>query len=92
MHEWNRRLYDRVQREERMAKKSGRPVERSFDELQEHLVKKAAALTIGWTDVLIDGRPAECAPINAEGLYRSQRWLRDLVLEEARVLGNFVKS
>lgn len=92
MHDWNRRLYDRVQREERMAKKSGRPVERSFDELQEHLVKKAAALTIGWTDVLIDGRQAECAPINAEGLYRSQRWLRDLVLEEARVLGNFVKS
>jgi hypothetical protein len=91
MQEWSRRLFERVQRDERLAKKAGRQIERSFDELQEQLVQKAAALTLAWSGMLMDGRPAEFTPANVERVYRAQRWLRDLVLEEARVLGNFVK-
>lgn len=91
MQEWQRRFFDRVQREERLSKKSGRPIERSYDDLQEQLVQKAVAHTTGWSGFFAAGQEIPFSPSAAEGVFRRQRWLRDLVLEEARVLGNFVR-
>lgn len=87
--EWQRRLFERRAREERLAKKAGRSVEMTFDELQEQLVQKAAAHTIGWAGILENGQPLPYSDAAAQAIYRKQRWLRDLVLEEAKVLSNF---
>lgn len=86
---WQRQLFERRAREERLAKKSGRSVEMGFDELQEQLVQKASAHTIGWTGIYENGQPVPFSDAAAQAIYRKQRWLRDLVLEEARVLSNF---
>lgn len=87
--DWKRRLVTRLQEKRRRAEKQGRSYEPSWDELQEELAQQAAVLTVGWKGVVENGQPAPFSEEAALRIYRKQDWLRDLVISESRVLGNF---
>lgn len=75
---------------EAQAKRTGKKIELSADEVDAANAELAAAHIMGWTAPL-DGKPAPQTEEAFREAMLSHSWLRSQVIVEGQVLGNFVK-
>lgn len=85
---WTSKLLNQMQREEAMAKKSGKaaPI-KTLEELREQNVEAAAMRVIGWKNV----KQPFSQDLMKQALRRNPHWV-DQIIKESDDLGNFTKK
>jgi hypothetical protein len=85
------RRYNEQQVKENIAKKRGKEVEPMLmEDLDKFLVDLAVNRTIGWRGITDDGEDVPFTPENAERVYSEHTWIRDAVIQESNLVGNFL--
>lgn len=90
---WARREYAELQQRELVAKRRGREVDPiSLEEGEDYMVESAVQRIIGWREIKDGGVPVEFSADSARRILKEHSWIRDQVIQESDLLGNFIKG
>ncbi|MBY0431697.1 MAG: hypothetical protein K2Q10_10905 [Rhodospirillales bacterium] len=62
----------------------------SAEDLEAEAVETLARCTLGWSGIVLDGKPLECGPASARALYQRLPWVREQADEFIGDRGNYL--
>ena len=90
--DFTRKLMQKTQSRESLARKRGKDVVPQLEELEEAVVDSAVARTTGWDDLWLGGEAVVFSEQKARELYAQYEWIRTQVMDASKDLGNFIKG
>lgn len=88
-----RKKFTEMQNREQMAKKRGRtPDEMGIEDLEAMAVESAVTRIISWKGISENGVEIPFTKEVAEKILNKHSWIREQILAESDMLGNFIKQ
>jgi hypothetical protein len=84
------KVYNQINQDEKNAKKRGREVDRSIDELENMSVDSTAVRVITWEGVVENDKPTEFSEANLKRILKDHSWIREQINEHSQNLANFI--
>lgn len=84
--------YKKFNKKSEIAKKQGKEYQLSDDEIKGLAVENAMVRVVGWSGVLIDGKPADYDAEKMENWLHLNPTICKRIVDESEDLGNFIKA
>lgn len=89
--EHSKRVYNKMQRKEAMAKRKGKEAEQmTLEEAEEMSIESALVRIVGWKGITEGKTVVDFTPDNAMRILKEHDWIRTAVLEESDNVANFI--